>query len=102
MSISPASTSTSSPAPSPISMARMEKYELALKEALPIESLKIDDESYLHAGHAGAEGGAGHYRIFIKSPAFNGLPRVQQHRLVYDALSAWMPHEIHALAIVIQ
>ena len=96
------STSKSPAAPSSISIARMEKYESALKEALPIESLKIDDESYLHAGHAGAQGGAGHYRIFIKSPAFNGLPRVQQHRLVYDALSAWMPHEIHALAIVIQ
>ncbi len=96
------STSKSPPAPSSISIARMEKYELALKNALPIESLKIDDESYLHAGHAGAQGGAGHYRIFIKSPAFNGLPRVQQHRLVYDALSAWMPQEIHALAIVIQ
>jgi len=87
---------------SPISIARMEKYELALKDALPIESLKIDDESHLHAGHVGAQGGAGHYRIFIKSSAFNGLSRVQQHRLVYDALSAWMPDEIHALAIVIQ
>jgi BolA protein len=86
----------------PTSNARMEKYELALKQALPIDSLKIDDESHLHAGHAGAEGGAGHYRIFVKSSAFNGLSRVQQHRLVYDALSAWMPHEIHALAIVIQ
>jgi BolA protein len=84
------------------SNSRIEKYELALKQALSIDSLKIDDESHLHAGHAGAEGGAGHYRIFVKSSAFNGLSRVQQHRLVYDALSAWMPHEIHALAIVIQ
>jgi BolA protein len=81
---------------------RIEKYELALKQALPIESLTIDDESHLHAGHAGAQGGAGHYRIFIKSAAFSGLSRVQKHRLVYDALSTWMPHEIHALAIVIQ
>jgi BolA protein len=84
------------------SNSRIEKYELALKQALSIDSLKIDDESHLHAGHAGAQGGAGHYRIFVKSSAFNDLSRVQQHRLVYDALSAWMPHEIHALAIVIQ
>jgi BolA protein len=90
--------SASSPTPS----NRIEKYELALKQALPIESLTIDDESHLHAGHAGAQGGAGHYRIFIKSAAFSGLSRVQKHRLVYDALSTWMPHEIHALAIVIQ
>ncbi len=79
---------------------RIEKYEQTLRSALPIESLRIEDESHLHAGHAGAQGGAGHYRIFIKSPAFMGLSRVQQHRLVYDALSAWMPHEIHALAII--
>jgi BolA protein len=90
--------SVSSPTPG----NRIEKYELALKQALPIESLTIDDESHLHAGHAGAQGGAGHYRIFIKSAAFSGLSRVQKHRLVYDALSTWMPHEIHALAIVIQ
>ena len=80
--------------------SRIEKYEQTLRAALPIESLRIEDESHLHAGHAGAQGGAGHYRIWIKSPAFEGLSRVAQHRLVYDALSAWMPHEIHALAII--
>ena len=79
---------------------RIVKYEQILREKLVIEELRIEDESHLHAGHAGAQGGAGHYRIFIKSPAFMGLSRVQQHRLVYDALSAWMPHEIHALAII--
>ena len=39
---------------------RIEKYELALKQALPIDALKIDDESHLHAGHAGAASGGGH------------------------------------------
>ena len=80
--------------------ARIEKYEQTLRAALPIESLRIEDESHLHAGHVGAQGGAGHFRIWIQSPAFEGLSRVAQHRLVYDALSAWMPHEIHALAII--
>ena len=80
--------------------ARIEKYEQTLRSALPIESLRIEDESHLHAGHAGAQGGAGHFRIWIQSPAFEGLSRVAQHRLVYDALSAWIPHEIHALAII--
>ena len=82
-----------------ISSARMEKYELALKEALPIESLKIDDESHLHAGHAGAAGGAGHFRIKITAQVFTGLNSLARHRLVYGALKEFMPHEIHALAI---
>ena len=86
--------------PMSANQSRIEKYEQTLRTALPIESLRIEDESHLHAGHAGAQGGAGHFRIWIKSPAFEGLSRVAQHRLVYDALSAWMPHEIHALAII--
>jgi BolA protein len=83
-----------------ISTQRIMKFETALRNAIPVESLKIEDESHLHAGHAGAEGGAGHYRIYIESTSFKDLNRVQKHRLVYDVLSAWMPHEIHALAII--
>ncbi|MBU3599096.1 BolA family transcriptional regulator [Polynucleobacter sp. 30F-ANTBAC] len=83
-----------------INSTRISKFEEALNQALPIDTLHIEDESHLHAGHAGAEGGAGHFRIHIQSPAFKGLNRVQQHRLVYDALSAWIPYEIHALAII--
>ncbi len=83
-----------------LSAERMAKFEKALYDAFPIDVLHIEDESHLHAGHVGAQGGAGHYRIHIQSPAFKGLNRVQQHRLVYDALSAWIPQEIHALAII--
>jgi BolA protein len=85
---------------SSINTGRIIKFEEALNQALPIDTLHIEDESHLHAGHAGAEGGAGHFRIHIQSPAFKGLNRVQQHRLVYDALSSWIPNEIHALAII--
>lgn len=83
-----------------LALNRIIQFEEALKKALPIDQLKIEDESHLHAGHIGAQGGAGHYRIYIESPAFKGLNRVQKHRLVYDALSAWIPKEIHALAII--
>lgn len=83
-----------------ISAQRISKFEAALRNAIPVESLKIEDESHLHAGHAGAQGGAGHYRIYIESTSFKDLNRVQKHRLVYDILSAWIPQEIHALAII--
>ena len=83
-----------------IAINRISTFEEALKKALPIDQLKIEDESHLHAGHIGAQGGAGHYKIHIESSAFKGLNRVQKHRLVYDALSVWIPKEIHALAII--
>ena len=63
------------------------------------ESLEILDESAAHAGHEGARGGGGHYRLTIVSPRFAGQPMQARHRMVYDALGALMTKEIHALAI---
>lgn len=62
-------------------------------------SLDIIDDSALHAGHAGAASGGGHFRMNIVSPFFAGLPTIARHRMVYDALGAMMKREIHALSI---
>ncbi|HEY0296034.1 MAG TPA: BolA family protein [Bordetella sp.] len=67
--------------------------------ALSPASLDIQDDSHLHAGHAGAQGGAGHYQVRIVASCFKGLSAVARHRLVYDRLNDLMPHTIHALAI---
>ncbi|WP_440989827.1 BolA family protein [Haloarchaeobius baliensis] len=40
-----------------------------------------------------------HLRATVVSPAFDGLPLVQQHELVYDALGEHMTTEIHALEL---
>jgi BolA protein len=68
-------------------------------QALEPELLDIEDDSHLHAGHAGAAGGAGHFRVRIVASRFNGLSRVSRHRLVYDRLMDLMPDEVHALAL---
>lgn len=65
----------------------------------PLQCL-VDDDSALHAGHAGAASGGGHYRVRLVSTVFEGKNRLNRHRLVYDCLSELMQHEIHALAIV--
>lgn len=67
--------------------------------ALAPESLEILDESGEHVGHAGAQGGGGHYQLIIVSRMFGGKPLPARHRMVYEALSPMMQHEIHALAI---
>jgi BolA protein len=61
----------------------------------------VDDESHLHAGHAGAASGGGHYRLRLVSAHFEGLSKVARHRLVYDALHEMMPQDIHALAMTL-
>lgn len=67
--------------------------------ALKPESLEILDESGEHAGHEGARGGGGHYRLVIVSREFAGKSIQLRHRMVYEALAPMMKKEIHALAI---
>jgi len=72
--------------------------EAALRNALQPQSLAVQDDSHLHAGHAGAREGR-HFSLRIVSERFNGLSRVARHRLVYDSLHDLIPRGIHALAI---
>ena len=69
-----------------------------LEASLHPDLLEVQDDSHLHAGHAGAREGR-HFTVRIISPRFEGLTRVARHRLVYDALHSLMPRGIHALAI---
>ncbi len=72
-----------------------------LERRLQTSEAQVLDESYQHAGHAGANGlGFGtHFRVRVASPLFDGLARVQRHRLVYDALQDFLDAGVHALAI---
>ena len=78
----------------------LDEISQRLRERMPEAQFDIDDDSHRHAGHAGAAGGAGHYRLQIVSTRFAGLSTVARHRLVYDCFGDWMPHRIHALSIV--
>lgn len=77
---------------------RLDKIRERLAVLEPVE-LQLDDESALHAGHAGAASGGGHYRLRIVSNKFEGHKLVMRHRLVYDSVHDMMHKEIHALAI---
>ena len=77
----------------------MQLFEADLRSAFELLDLKIEDESHLHAGHAGAASGGGHFKIRIVSPQFEGMNSVKRHRAIYAALSSHFPHAIHALTI---
>lgn len=71
-----------------------------LTAALAPQSLKVDDESHLHAGHAGhRESGQTHYRVYIVSDAFKNKTRLERHRMINGILSAELAGGVHALAI---
>jgi BolA family transcriptional regulator, general stress-responsive regulator len=79
---------------------RIEKMQSRLNATFAPLDCQLVDDSHLHAGHAGAASGAGHYSVRIVSDRFDGLNRVARHRLVYDCLRDMMTSDIHALNII--
>lgn len=79
--------------------ARIEQMSARLQAALSPSLIEIEDESHLHAGHAGAATGRGHFALRIRAAAFQGKTPVQRHRLIFEALGDMMQTDIHALSI---
>jgi BolA protein len=78
---------------------RLENIRARLEQKCAPSFLEMIDDSHLHAGHAGARSGKGHFRVRIVALAFVGLTPLQRHRLVYDSLAELMAQDIHALSI---
>jgi BolA protein len=83
-------------------VSRADEIRARLEAALAPERFELEDESRLHAGHAGARaGGESHFRALVVSARFEGVARVARQRMVYAALGELMtgPGAIHALAL---
>ena len=79
----------------PIARLLYERITAALAPA----HLELENESHKHSVPPGSES---HFKVFIVSPAFEGVPLIQRHRLVHDAVkggsgTAELP--IHALSV---
>ena len=60
-----------------------------IQTALPGSSVNVDDLT----------GGGDHFRAEIVSDRFEGLSRIQRHKLVYDVFGGEIGGAIHALSI---
>jgi BolA protein len=78
---------------------RRDRIEDKLRAVLSASHVEVVDDSRLHAGHAGAAGGGGHFRALVVSSRFEGASRIARQRLVYAALAEEMGSDIHALSL---
>jgi stress-induced morphogen len=65
------------------------EIEAMIRAALPDAKVEVRDLA----------GDGEHYAATVVSPVFKGKSRVQQHKMVYDALQGRMGGELHALAL---
>jgi len=63
--------------------------ERLIKERFPDAAVSIDDLA----------GDGDHYAATVVSEAFRGKSRVEQHKMVYDALGGQIGAELHALSV---
>jgi BolA family transcriptional regulator, general stress-responsive regulator len=76
--------------------------EMRERLILELEPTRLDviNESELHAGHRGSPGtGNSHFRVLIVSKRFDGVSRVNRHRMVNDLMASFLKGGVHALAL---
>ena len=81
-------------------MTVQEQIEAKLIAALSPEILELENESHLHAGHAGSpNSGESHFKLTIKAEALSDLTRLERYRRVHTILAEELAGPVHALSI---
>jgi stress-induced morphogen len=70
-------------------MPSADELKTRIEEALPGADVNVIDTT----------GGGDHFRAEIMSERFEGLSRIQQHKLIYDVFGDEVGGAIHALSI---
>jgi acid stress-induced BolA-like protein IbaG/YrbA len=65
------------------------------------QELKERIEAGISGSVAEVTGDGHHFNAVVSAPAFEGLSRIAQHRLVYDVFGPEVGDRIHALSIQI-
>jgi BolA protein len=81
-------------------MKRTDLIKSRLQESLNPQHLELVNESAKHRGHAGDDdSGESHFKLKVVSSRFEGLGRIDRHRLVHQVLGQELNSAIHALSI---
>ena len=72
-----------------------------LTDQIDIESIEIEDKSFLHKNHAGNQEGRYHLKIILNSNELKSLSRIESNKRVYKILDKELKECIHSIQILI-
>ena len=72
-----------------------------LLNQINIESINIEDKSFLHKNHAGNQKGKFHLKITLKSIELKKLSRIDSNKKIYKILDKELKEHIHSIQILI-
>jgi stress-induced morphogen len=73
-------------------MPTTDEIKQRIESAIPDSTAEVEDWT----------GGGDHFRATVVSPAFAGLSRIQQHKLVMDVFAGEIGGSIHAFSVKTQ
>ncbi len=72
-----------------------------LESEINIESINIEDKSFLHKNHASNQEGKFHLKIILKSIELKKLSRIDSNKKIYKILDKELKEFIHSIQILI-
>ena len=72
-----------------------------LTDQIDIESVEIEDKSFLHKNHAGNQEGRYHLKITLISSELKALSRIESNKKIYKILDKELKNDIHSIQILI-
>ena len=72
-----------------------------LQDQIKIESINIEDKSFLHKNHAGNQEGKFHLKINLKSIELKKMNRIESNKKIYKILDEELKEFIHSIQILI-
>jgi BolA protein len=72
-----------------------------LEEKINIESIRIEDKSFLHKNHAGNQEGKFHLKVYLKSNELKKMSRIESNKKIYKILNEELKMFIHSIQILI-
>ena len=72
-----------------------------LEENINIESIRIEDKSFLHKNHAGNQEGKFHLKVYLESNELKKMSRIESNKKIYKILDEELKIFIHSIQILI-
>ena len=72
-----------------------------LLNQINIESINIEDKSFLHKNHKGNQEGKYHLKLIIVSEELKKMSKIESNKKIYKILDKEMKESIHSIQILI-
>ncbi len=72
-----------------------------LQNQINIESISIEDKSFLHKNHSGNQEGKFHLKLHIESKELKKLSRIDSNKKIYKIIGTELKESIHSIQILI-